>query len=89
MTALAVSGIVMTGAGSAAAATPRATPTTTAAASAAGVALSRKLGPYVLSRCLREGNQGMEDGAWDDYECKGTSGHYYIHPVHKRRGGHH
>jgi hypothetical protein len=37
-------------------------------APAIGIALSRKLGPYVLSECLRRGNQAMVDDAWDDYE---------------------
>jgi hypothetical protein len=39
------------------------------------------LGPYdQFSSCSRNGNQGIEDGEWSDYECVGSAGAWYIDP---------
>jgi hypothetical protein len=39
------------------------------------------LGPYeLLSSCLSAGNQGMDEGQFEDYECVGGFGAWYIDP---------
>lgn len=39
------------------------------------------LGPYEqLSTCLRNGNRGIDEGEWDDFECEGGPGAWYIKP---------
>jgi hypothetical protein len=48
-----------------------------AAAAEAGVSL----GPYeYLSGCLSAGNQGVDEGQFEDYECVGGPGAWYVDP---------
>ncbi|PXX68483.1 hypothetical protein DFR70_102164 [Nocardia tenerifensis] len=38
-----------------------------------------RLGPYAaLAACEREGNAGIENGEWADYECEGAPGAWTI-----------
>ncbi|MFB8278453.1 hypothetical protein [Nocardia colli] len=40
-----------------------------------------RLGPYeALYTCEREGNIGMENGEWADYNCEGAPGSWLIVP---------
>ncbi|WP_214324128.1 hypothetical protein [Nonomuraea sediminis] len=63
--------------------------TTAASASAAppapiapAAAFGTSLGPYEYeSGCLSAGNRGIENGEWSDFECVGSYGAWYIHPV--------
>ncbi|MFF2549350.1 hypothetical protein ACFVUS_00055 [Nocardia sp. NPDC058058] len=38
-------------------------------------------GPFEsLAECLGRGNRGMDNGEWNDYDCVGSYGSYYIQP---------
>ncbi|WP_069161667.1 hypothetical protein [Nocardia altamirensis] len=40
-----------------------------------------RLGPYeALSTCERQGNIGIENGEWGDYDCTGGPGAWFISP---------
>jgi len=85
LTGLVAAGMLVLGAGQAVAAesgigqpVPAGDTTPIPAASAAEV-----YGPYEFeSECLRAGNQGMDDGRWSDYECRGSHGAWYLYPIH-------
>jgi hypothetical protein len=39
------------------------------------------LGPFEYeAQCLSRGNQGMQNGEWDDYDCVGSYGAWYVVP---------
>ncbi|QLY33893.1 hypothetical protein [Nocardia huaxiensis] len=42
---------------------------------------STQHGPYEqLSACESRGNQGIENGEWNDYDCVGGPGAWYVQP---------
>jgi hypothetical protein len=46
-----------------------------------GPALPGLAGPFEQqSQCLRRGNDGMDRHEWNDYDCVGTAGAWYVKP---------
>ena len=80
LTAAAVVGVGLAGASSASAA--ELAPAFSAQPISASEA-SAPLGPFEYeSNCLRRGNQGIEDGEWEDFSCQGSYGNWWVHPIY-------